>query len=128
VRNLIEGIVEELLKRHRAPSRAGHLQTAQRPERVDLNDIAEVIGSRAVTYEEVEYIIMRLEAEGLNVGEPLSTNDIAIMRHIIVTAHRLNARLRRRPTVDEIAIDSGHPPHTVRRALEHGRSAARSRA
>jgi hypothetical protein len=47
------------------------------------------------------------------------------MRSVIVTGHKLTAKLRRRPTVEEIAVHSGHPPHTVRRALERARSAAR---
>lgn len=115
MRALLDSIVEQLLARHRAIGR------------VDLNDIAEVIGTRPVTYEEVEHIIARLETEGLRVGEPLTHSDVARMRHIIVTAHRLRAKLSRRPTIDEIAADSGHPPYAVRRALETGRRAARVR-
>jgi hypothetical protein len=48
----VESILNELLTRHRSEGR------------VDLNDIAEVIDARSVTYEEVELIITRLEAEG----------------------------------------------------------------
>ncbi len=113
MRPLVKTILDQLLVRHRSGGR------------VDLNDIAEVIDARAISYEEVEQIIVCLEQEGLRVGEPLTGRDVGVLRSVIVTAHRLTAKLRRRPTVDEIASESGHPTHTVRRALEHGSSAAR---
>ena len=77
---------------------------------------------------ELKAIIGRLESEGLRVGEPLSGRDIGVIRSVIVAGHRLSAKLRRRPTVDEIAVACGHPPFVVRRALEHGRAAAPLRA
>jgi hypothetical protein len=89
---------------------------------VDLDDIAEVIDARAVSYEEVELIVDRLEAEGLSVGEPLNGEEIATMRCVVVTGHRLTAKLRRRPTIDEVAADSGHSVSSVRRALLQVRS------
>ena len=110
----IEGIVRELLARH--PS-AG---------RVDLNDIAEVIGARAVTYEEVDGIITRLEAEGLSVGDSLTEAEVAVMHRVVAAARRLREQLHRRPTIEEIAADSEQPAHAVRRALEHAGRAARA--
>jgi hypothetical protein len=115
VRPLIQAIIDELLHRHRAE------------RSVDLNDIAEVIDARAVTYEEVEVIIDKLESEGLEVGEALSGYDVGVMRSVIVTAHRLRDKLRRSPTIAEIAEGSGHTPHAVRRALERAGSAGRQR-
>jgi hypothetical protein len=115
----VEAIVQELLARHKPT--AGARQT--RYPRVDLDDIAEVIDARPVSYEEVETIIARLEAEGLTVGEPLTGRDVGIMRSVIVAAHGLTGRLRRRPTVDELSAQTGHPPHVVRRALAQGASA-----
>lgn len=115
MRPVIDDMVRELVARHRVTGR------------VDLNDITEVIDGRAVTYEEVEHIVERLEAEGLRVAEPLDGNDVGVIRTVIESARRLNAELRRRPTVLEIALACGHAPHTVRRALEHGRSAGRLR-
>jgi hypothetical protein len=113
VRPIVEGILEELLTRHKD---SGY---------TDLNDIAEVIGGRGVTYDEVEHLIVRLEAEGIRVGEPPEAPEIEVMRAVIGSARRLRVRLRRRPTVDEISEDIGYPPHAVRRALERGASAAR---
>jgi hypothetical protein len=107
----VESIIAELLARHR------------RLGRVDLNDIAEVVNTRTVTYDEIDHIIERLEAEGLRVGEPLTGSDLLVMRGVLTAAHRLRSQLQRRPTVDEISAESGHAPHTVRRVLEHGRRA-----
>lgn len=113
VRPAVEQILAALLARHRAD---GH---------VHLNDLAEVIGTTAVSQDEIEAIIDRLEAEGLRVGEPLDSGDVRVMRAVLGSARRLRERLGRKPTVDEIAADAGHPPHAVRRALEHGAAAAR---
>lgn len=103
---LLDEIVDTLVARHRASGR------------VDLNDIAEVVGTRAVGFEDVEHIVDRLEAAGLRVGDPLDSRDVASMRRIIVTAHRLRGELGRTPTVPELAAATGHPDHAVRRALE----------
>jgi hypothetical protein len=115
MRPLVLAILDELLTRHRSSGR------------VHLNDIAEVIDARPVTYDEVEQLITRLEAEGLEVGEPLNNHDIGVLRHVLTCARRLRSELRRKPTVNEVARDSGYPAHAVRRALEHGKSAAHVR-
>jgi len=110
MRPLIQSILDDLLARHRASGR------------VDLNDIEEVIGARAVSYDEVEHIVDRLEAEGLRVGESLDVIDVDVMKAVIAAARSLRASLGRTPTVVEIAASSGHPAHVVRRALERGLS------
>lgn len=112
MRPLVETILSELLARHRSAGR------------VDLDDIAELIDARPVTYEEVEHIVDRLEAEGLCIGEPLDGQAIGIMRGVIVAGHRLTAQLRRRPTIDELAAHSGYSPSAVRRALLQVRGAS----
>jgi hypothetical protein len=115
VRAAVERILEELLARHRD---TGH---------VHLNDLAEVIGTQAITSEEVDDLISRLEAAGLRVGEALDGRDIQVMNEVLGGARRLAASLGRRPTVDEIAAGTGHPAHVVRRALEHAAAAAKPR-
>jgi hypothetical protein len=107
VRPLVAEILRELEARHRA---SGH---------VHLNDLAEVIGGRAVTQDEIESIIDALEAAGLRVGEALDERDLDVTRTALASARRLTASLGRRPTVDEIAVDAGLAPHEVRRGLEH---------
>jgi DNA-binding MarR family transcriptional regulator len=116
MRPVILHIIDELLERHRAQGR------------VDLNDIDEVIGDRAVSYEEVEHIVDRLEAEGLEVGEPVDEHDIGVIRQVLEHARALRASLDRTPTVTEIARASGHPAHVVRRSLERGLSNRPARA
>lgn len=111
----LEAIFQELMGRHRAAGR------------VHLNNLAEVIGVRAVTAEDVEQLIDRLEAEGLRVGEALDGDDIDVLGAVLASARRLHASLGRRPTVEEIARDAGRAVHEVRRALEHGAGAARPR-
>ncbi len=113
MRPVIEAILQELLGRHRASGR------------VHLNDLGEVIGARAVTQEEIEQIVDRLEAEGLRVGEALDGEDVGVMQRVLASARRLRASLGRRPTVGEIAGDAGCAEHEVRRALEQGAAASR---
>ncbi|MFT3775765.1 MAG: hypothetical protein QM820_61240 [Minicystis sp.] len=115
MRAAVERILEELLSRHRG---SGH---------VHLNDLAEVIGPSPITPDEVEELITRLENEGLRVGEELDGRDVLVMREVLASARRLSASLARRPTVEEIAADSGQPAHAVRRALEHAAGAAKPR-
>jgi hypothetical protein len=112
VRPVVEGILRELLARHPP---AGH---------VHLNDLAEVIGGRPVTPEEIEDLVDRLEAAGRRVGEDLDDQDVSVMGAALASARRLQASLGRRPTVAEIARDAGLAPHAVRRALEHGAAAS----
>jgi hypothetical protein len=116
VRVAVQRILEELLARHPA---GGH---------VHLNDLAEVIGTTAVTPEEVEALVDELEAAGLRVGEQLDGADVRVMREVLASARRLHTHLSRRPKVEEIAEDSGHPTHVVRRALEAGARSHSARA
>ncbi|MEP7124048.1 MAG: hypothetical protein ABJE95_24185 [Byssovorax sp.] len=111
MRPVVEAIVTELLARHRASGR------------VHLNDIDEVIGATPVSYDEVDELIARLETEGLTVGEPPDEATIGVMHAVVASARRLRSAGDRAPTVAEIALDSGHAEHLVRRALESARSA-----
>jgi hypothetical protein len=115
VRALVEEIGDELLLRYKAAGR------------VHLDDIDAVIGTRAVSYDEVEYLITRLEGEGLRVGEPLDERDVGVMRAVLASARALRGELGRPPTVEEVATASGQALHVVRRALEDARGAARGR-
>ena len=109
VRPIISSIFDELVARH------------GNAKRIDLDDIAEVIGTRAVSYDEVDYLVDRLEAEGFSVGEGIDASDVENMRVVLVQARELHRTLGRNPTVDEIARASGKPSYVVRRALERAR-------
>lgn len=109
VRPLISAIYDELVARY------------QEAKRIDLDDIADVIGPRGVTYDEVEYLIDRLETDGFSVGEGIEASDIQLMQLVLAQARMLQQSLGRKPTVDEIATASGKPTYVVRRALERAR-------
>jgi hypothetical protein len=109
VRPLISTIFDQLVARHRDT------------KRIDLDDIAEVIGTGAVSYDEVEYLVDRLEAEGFSVGDGIGSTDVEIMQQVLAHARALRGSLGRNPTVDEIATTSGNPVFVVRRALERAR-------
>lgn len=111
----MQAILDELLARHRAEGR------------VHLDDMAEVIGTRAVSHDEVDALIAALEAEGLRVGEAPNEEDLARMRAVIEGARTLRKALGRAPTVAEIAAASGQPAHVVRRALEDVQRAGRGK-
>src|SRR5882672_11496404 len=85
-------------------------------ERLDLNDVAEVIGDRAISYDQVDEILLRLERAGHAVGEPAGAADVAQLRRVLDAARALGARLGRKPTVEEIAADTQLAPFVVRRA------------
>jgi hypothetical protein len=116
VRPLISAIYDELVARYREAMR------------IDLDDIAEVIGSRGVTYEEVEYLIDRLETEGFAVGEGIEASDVEIMQLVLTQARSLQQSLGRRPTVEEIASSCGKPTYVVRRALERASGKLQTKA
>jgi len=107
VRAEIATFIDALVERHAAT------------DRVDLNDIAEVIGTSAVSYDEVEHIITELERRGCTVaGEP-SPRELALMHDVVSAARKLAGELGRRPTVDELADHLSQPAFVVRRALEN---------
>lgn len=110
MRPFIAHVIGELLARHRSSGR------------VELDDIAEVIGERAVSYDEVELIVERLETEGLLVGEPVGEDEVEAIRLVLEKARELRVALGRTPTIAEVAEASAKPPQVVRRALARGLS------
>jgi Glu-tRNA(Gln) amidotransferase subunit E-like FAD-binding protein len=114
VRPFIAEVIEQLLARHAAT------------QRVDLNDIAEVIGTEAVSYDEVEHIIGELERSGCAVGGPPTLREMGLLREVLDAARTLRGQLERRPTVEEIAEVSGKPVFVVRRALENAGTLGRT--
>jgi hypothetical protein len=108
----ITSVIDRLVERH------GHTQ------RVDLNDIAEVIGMQAVSYDDVDLIIATLEARGCDVGGPPTAREMLLLSTVLDAARPLQSELGRHPSVEEIAARSGQPAFVVRRALENARSLA----
>ena len=108
MRPMIQQVIEQLVDRHASTSR------------VDLNDIAEVIGDRGVSYEEVEHIISQLGDRGCEVGGPPTARELSLLQQVLVAARKLRAELGRAPTVEEIAQVSKLQRFVVMRALENG--------
>jgi len=107
---LVEDVLVELRARHEIT------------QRIDLNDIAEVIGARAVSYEEVEEVIATLEAEGCRVDTLPTAHEMGLLQKVLAKARQLRAELGRNPSVEEIAQGCAIPLYVVRRALENGHS------
>jgi hypothetical protein len=108
MRDALRDFIEQLVARHGTT------------ERVDLNDIAEVIGRAAVSYDEVDQIIAELEARGCAVGGPPSPRELVLLGDVLTAARRLSGELGRQPTVAEIAAAIEQPSFVVRRAVETG--------
>jgi Sigma-70 region 3 len=108
VRPVIASIIDDLVTRHGTT------------RRVDLNDIAEVIGTRAVSYDEVDHIITELGRRGCQVGGPPSARELLLLREVLKATRSLQTELGRRPGVEEIAAKMDQPTFVVRRALENG--------
>lgn len=119
----VDALVDELLRRHRAPADGGENTAAT--GRVDLDDLEELIGDRAISYEEVELVITRLERAGMRVGDQLSGGEVELIQRVVGAAARLRGALGRPPRVEEIAEQEGIPEYVVRRSLEQARRTAR---
>lgn len=115
MRGEIQRIVDELVARHRSLGAVG------------LDDIAEVIGDRSVTAEEVEEIVDALELEGLVVGEAPDHAQVERMKQALAAARALSLELGRKPSIAEIAARAALPEHVVRRALDDARRIEKKR-
>lgn len=113
MRPFIAQVIEELVGRHGTTTR------------VDLNDIAETIGQRAVSYEEVDVIISEIEARGCAVGGEPTVREMGLLREVLKAARDLYDELGRRPRVEEIAAAIEQPAFVVRRAVENAGTLAR---
>jgi len=115
----ISVLIDELLRRYRAPEDGGENQAAT--GRVDLDDLDEIIGDRAISYEQVDDLITRLESLGLRVGDELAGRDVDLIQRVVGAAARLQSDLGRPPRIEEIAREEGIPHYAVRRSLEQAR-------
>lgn len=88
---------------------------------LSLDSVGEAVGSRAVTAEEIAWLIDRLEAEGRSVGGPPSPSQIGALTRVLGSARSLRASLGRAATVAEIAEGTGMSEAEVRRALLLGK-------
>lgn len=105
-------VVEALVERH------GHTG------RVDLNDVAEVIGDEAVSYDDVEAVYAALEGRGCQVGGEPTVREMELLRRVLAAGRALR-EAGDAATVDAIAAHCELPRFVVQRALENGKHLAR---
>lgn len=115
MRAAVQHILQTLLARH-----AGE-------RHIHLNDLSDVIGTQAITQDEIDEVITALEGAGFRVGEEPDDHDVEVMRAVLASARALQSTLGRKPSVEEIANHARRPEHVVRRALEAVGGAARSK-
>ncbi len=84
---------------------------------VTLDAIGEALGTEAVSTEEVEAVMRALEAAGRAITGPEGARGAAALRVILPAARALAQRLGRRPTLREIAAETGIAVDDVRHAL-----------
>jgi hypothetical protein len=87
---------------------------------VTLDRLADAIGAQAVTLADIEAIIEALEASGRRVEAELKDPPIALAR-VLATVRSFSAAAGRRPTLLEIAQQSGQSLAEVRFALLYAR-------
>jgi len=110
VRDPLKAVLDALVAAH-AAAPDGH-----RPV-VDLDVIADAIGSQAVSYEDVDALVDALEAAGLRVGELPSEIDVAFVRELVGVARALQREGGRPPSLGALAARVGRHPVVVRAAL-----------
>jgi hypothetical protein len=98
---------------------------AAHPNGLTLDELAEELLRKPVSYPDIEELIVALEAAGIDLegpGTPARPEELA---RVLNAARAFAAEHRRRPTVAELAERAGLSPIVVRRALHLGKSAAR---
>ncbi len=118
MRPFIARIIEQLIARHSTTTR------------IDLNDIAEVVAevleARAISYDEVDFIISHLQDQGCIVGGEPTLREMQLLRAVLTTTRQLRDEIGRTPSIEEIASAADQPAFVVRRALENGGSLGKS--
>jgi succinyl-CoA synthetase alpha subunit len=84
---------------------------------VHLDKVGEAIGARAITTPEIEAIFDALDAAGRRLVGPNGGAGEERLKSVVTAARTLTARLGRKPTVAEIAGESGLSEAAVKHAL-----------
>ena len=81
-----------------------------------LDDIGEAVGDAALTYDDIEKVIVRLEAAGRLIAED-KIDLSAGLREVLGAARRHREQFQRAPTVSELVEATALPRQTVLAAL-----------
>lgn len=86
-----------------------------------LDELAEELSKRPVSYAEIEVIIGALEDTGVLLEGPAPAARPEELMQVLAAARALTAEMERRPSLADIATRVGLHPIAVRRALMLGR-------
>jgi len=97
---------------------------AAHPKGLTLDELAEELLRKNLSYPEIEELIAALEAAGIDLEGPSTPASPAELARVLESARAFAAEHGRRPTLAELAGRAGLSPIVVRRALHLGKSAA----
>jgi len=86
-------------------------------DRLTLDQIAEALGTRRVTPDEIDELIYWLERHGRAIADPVGKGAAALLGEVLAVARTLRAELGRAPQPSEIAERGGLSVEAVQRAL-----------
>lgn len=84
--------------------------------RLTLDEVGEVVGDRSMTGDQIEALIVRLEAEGVEIGGDDDVDLAALLKQVIQTALSLKRRGKKSHAA-AIAEEAGLSQRAVRVAL-----------
>jgi Sigma-70 region 3 len=84
---------------------------------LSLDQVAEAIGTRRVTPDEIDALFEWLEAHGRSIGDPVGQGAAALLNEVLAAARSLRAELGRAPHPREIADETSLSIAAVQRAL-----------
>ena len=88
---------------------------------VSLDSMGEAIGVVPVSADDVEALMAALESAGRTVVGPEGARGVGNLQRVIPAARALGVRLGRKPTLAELATETGLGEDDVRHALALGR-------
>jgi hypothetical protein len=84
---------------------------------ISLDALGDAIGTRSVSYPEIDAMISALEARGYKVVAPDNPRGEQHLREVVAAARALSNELGRRPNLGEICQRSHLDPEQVKHAL-----------
>lgn len=104
-----------------APIAATLIASSAASMTVSLDAMGEAIGLVPVSTDEVDALMTALENAGRRIVGPEGARGVGNLRRVIPAARALAATLGRKPTLGEIAAETGIGEDDVRHALALGR-------
>ena len=101
------------------------LEASEVSREVSLDGIGDALGTRAVTAEEIDELLSKLEKQGRRVTGPSGGGGESRLKAVIAAARALQEELGRKATPAEIAARAGLTEEQVRHALALARVIAR---